>query len=114
MSLDSLPLARLCRDLALDKKALDPVILDLREVSAIADYFVICSAQSEPQLKAIAISIEKTVKDEQDRRPYAVDGFSTSQWIVVDYGDVMVHLFHEAKRAHYALEELWGDAPQIN
>jgi ribosome-associated protein len=53
------------------------------------------------------------VKDQYDRRPYAVDGFPASQWIVVDYGDVMVHLFHESKRPHYALEELWGDAPQV-
>jgi ribosome-associated protein len=113
MTLDSLPLARLCRDLALDKKAIDPVILDLREVSTLADYFLICSAQSDPQLKAIAVSMEKTIKDEHDRRPYAVDGSAASQWIVVDYGDVMVHIFHESKRPHYALEELWGDAPKV-
>lgn len=113
MSLPSLRLAKLCRDLALDKKATDPVILDLREISSLADYFVIVSAQSEPQLKAIAGHLEKTLKDDHAVRPSAVDGYPASQWVVVDYGDVMVHLFHENKRALYALEDLWGDAPAI-
>jgi ribosome-associated protein len=99
---------------AQDKKALDPLILDLRKISTIADYLVICSAQSEPQLKAIANGVEKTLKEEDECRPLAVDGFPTSQWIVIDYGDVMFHIFHEQKRAHYALEDLWSDAPQVS
>ena len=83
----------------------------MQKVSTICDYLVICSAQSEPQMKAIVNSIEKTLKDDFDRRPLAVDGFPTSQWVVVDYGDVMVHVFHEEKRNVYALEDLWSDAP---
>jgi len=106
-------LAELCRDFADEKKALHPVILDLRKVSSVADYFVICAAESEPQLKAISNGLEKTLKDEYGLRPQAVDGFPKSQWVVVDYGDVMVHIFNPATRAFYNLEALWGDAPKI-
>jgi ribosome-associated protein len=112
-SLSALELAQRCVLLAQDKKALDPIILDLRKISTIADYLVICSAQSEPQLKAIANGVEKGLKDEFARPPFAVDGFPTSQWIVIDYGDVMFHIFHEQKRMVYALEDLWSDAPQV-
>jgi ribosome-associated protein len=109
------------RDLALnsvwaaqEKKALDPIVLDLRNISTITDYLVVCSAQSEPQIKAIANGVEKVLKEEFERHPLAVDGFPTSQWIVIDYGDVMVHIFHEQKRGVYALEDLWSDAPQVS
>jgi ribosome-associated protein len=112
-SLTGLELAQRCVQFAQDKKALDPIILDLREISSIADYLVIVAAQSEPQLKAIANGVEKGLKDEFGRYPLAVDGFPTSQWIVVDYGDVMFHIFHEQKRGVYALEDLWSDAPQV-
>jgi ribosome-associated protein len=110
---EALTLARACVAAAEDKKALDPIILDLRAVSSITDYLVICSAQSEPQLKAIANGVEAALKESPGRPPLAVDGFPTSQWIVVDYGEVMFHIFHEDKRHHYALEELWSDAPQV-
>ena len=112
-SLDGLQLAHICVQVAQDKKALDPVILDLRKVSTICDYLVICSAQSEPQIKAVVNAVEKELKEEHDRPPFAVDGFPTSQWVVIDYGDVMVHVFHEGKRNVYALEDLWSDAPQV-
>lgn len=107
-----LKLAKLCRTFAEDKKALDPVILDLRKISGVADYFVICSADSEPQLKAIGNGLEKELKDAYDIRPLAVDGQPQSLWIVVDYGDVMVHIFHTSSRARYDLESLWRDAPK--
>ncbi len=110
---DGLILARACVAAADDKKALDPVILDLREISSITDFMVICSAQSEPQLKAIANGVEIQLREELDRRPLAVDGFPTSQWIVIDYGEVMLHIFHEQKRGVYALEDLWSDAPVV-
>jgi ribosome-associated protein len=111
--LEGLALARACVAFAQDKKALEPVILDLRAISTITDYLVICAAQSEPQIKAIAQGLEKELKDAHGVRPFAVDGFPTSQWVVIDYGDVMVHIFHEQKRTVYALEELWSDAPQV-
>src|ERR1700677_1330315 len=110
---EGLDLARQCVWAAQEKKALDPIILDLREISTITDYLVICSAQSEPQIKAIANGVEQVLKESHERHPLAVDGFPTSQWIVIDYGDVMFHIFHEQKRGVYALEDLWGDAPQV-
>jgi ribosome-associated protein len=110
----ALDLARQCVWAAQEKKALDPIILDLRTISSITDYLVICSAQSEPQLKAIANGVEQALKESLERHPLAVDGFPTSQWIVIDYGDVMFHIFHEQKRPVYALEDLWSDAPQVS
>ena len=112
-SLESLELAHRCVQFARDKKALDPIILDLNGISSICDYLVICSASSEPQIKAIVNGVEKSLKEDFGRAPLAVDGFPTSQWIVVDFGDVMFHVFHDAKRPLYALEDLWSDAPQV-
>lgn len=88
-------------------------MLDLRNISNFTDYFVICSASSEPQLKAIASEIEATLKEEHGIRAVAVDGFPASQWIVLDYLQVVVHIFHLDKRAFYSLEDLWGDAPRL-
>ena len=88
-------------------------MLDLRGISTFTDFFVICSATSEPQLKAIASEIETQLKEERGRRPVAIDGFPASQWMVLDYLQVVVHVFHRDKRAFYSLEDLWGDAPRI-
>ena len=106
-------LARLCAAYATEKKAQNIVALDLREISTFTDFFVICSGSSEPQLKAIAGEIEDRLRKEHGLKPAAVDGFPTSQWIVLDYGSVVVHIFHEVKRELYGLEDLWGDAPQL-
>ncbi|MEP7015387.1 MAG: ribosome silencing factor [Verrucomicrobiota bacterium] len=106
-------LARTCAELASDKKAEDIVVLDLRAISTFTDFFVICSANSEPQLKAIAGEIEGRLKQQHDTRAAAVDGFPVSQWIVLDYLNVVVHIFHRDKREFYSLEDLWGDAPRL-
>lgn len=90
------------------------MVLDLREISTFTDFFVICSASSEPQLKAIAGEIEAQLKQEHGVRPAAVDGFPASQWIVLDYMQVIVHIFHAEKRDFYSLEDLWSDAPRID
>lgn len=74
---------------------------------------MICSATSEPQLKAIAGEIEAQLKQKHTTRPVAVDGFPASQWIVLDYMQVIVHVFHIEKRRFYGLEDLWGDAPHL-
>jgi ribosome-associated protein len=87
--------------------------LDLRAISTFTDFFVICSATSEPQLKAIANEIETRLRQDHLIRPVAVDGFPASQWIVLDYLQVVVHVFHREKRAFYSLESLWGDAPLL-
>lgn len=88
-------------------------MLDLREISTFTGFFVICSGTSEPQLKAIAGEIEVQLKQDHEVRPVAVDGFPASQWIVLDYMQVIVHIFHAEKRAFYSLEDLWGDAPKL-
>jgi ribosome-associated protein len=88
-------------------------VLDLRSISTFTDFFVICSATSEPQLKAIAGEIEARLKGEYGVRAVAVDGFPASQWIVLDYLQVVVHVFHRDKREFYSLEDLWGDAPRL-
>jgi ribosome-associated protein len=87
--------------------------LDLRAISTFTDFFVICSATSEPQLKAIANEIETRLRQDHSIRPVAVDGFPASHWIVLDYLQVVVHVFHREKRAFYSLESLWGDAPLL-
>jgi ribosome-associated protein len=106
-------LARLCADIAADKKAEDIVAIDLRGISTFTDFFVICSGTSEPHLKAIASDLHDRLKKEHNVQPMAVDGFPLSQWIVADYSDVVVHIFHRDKRAYYSLEDLWGDAPRL-
>ncbi|MEO6787676.1 MAG: ribosome silencing factor [Chthoniobacteraceae bacterium] len=106
-------LAKLCASIAADKKAEDIVVLDLRKLSSFTDFFVICTGASEPQLKAIAGEIEDRLKKDHKRRPLGVDGYPLSQWIVADYGDVVVHIFHPEKRAIYRIEDMWNDAPRL-
>lgn len=89
------------------------MVLDLREISSFTDFFVICSGTSEPHLKAIAGEIEVRLRENEKVRPAAVDGFPTSQWIVLDYLQVIVHVFHREKRDFYSLEDLWSDAPHL-
>jgi ribosome-associated protein len=89
------------------------LVLDLREISTFTDYFVICSGTSEPHLKAIAGEVETRLKEDHGVRASAVDGFPASQWIVLDYLQVIVHVFHREKREFYSLEDLWGDALRV-
>ncbi len=89
------------------------MVLDLREISTFTDFFVICSGTSEPHLKAIAGAIESGLREEHGVRPAAVDGFPASQWIVLDYMQVIVHVFHQERRDFYSLEDLWSDAPRL-
>lgn len=110
---EGVTLAKTCRDMAENKKAHDPVILDLRGVGGPADYFLVVSGDSEPHLKAIAGEIEKGVKESLERKPFRVSGNSASQWIILDYGDVLVHIMHAGRREFYRLEDLWGDAPRV-
>ena len=90
------------------------MILDLQGISTFTDFFVICSGTSEPHLKAIASEIETRLKTDHDMRPVSIDGFPASQWIVLDYMQVIVHIFHAEKRSFYSLEDLWSDAPRLN
>ncbi len=92
---------------ALDRKAYDLLLLDIHELSSLADYFVICTARSDTQAQAIAESVRINLA-EVGVRPITVEGFSTGQWILMDYGDVTVHVFQEEARAFYDLERLWA------
>ena len=111
--IDSETIARACAAAAAEKKAEDLILLDLRGVSGFTDFFLICSGSSEPQLKAISSSIRERVREEFGKRPLAEDGYPSSQWVVLDYGDVICHLFHGEKRGFYDLENLWSDAKRL-
>lgn len=95
-----------------NKKGFDVKILDLREVTTMADYFVICSADSDTQVKAIADEIDKNLKDE-GIRTWHKEGYKGLNWVLLDYVDVVVHIFKKDVRTYYNLERLWGDAPSI-
>ncbi len=98
--------------LAHNKKADDIVILDMRQLTDYTDYFVICTASSERAAKAIADEIlDSTPKDKVAHRH--TEGYKEGEWILIDLGDIVVHIFHAAKRAFYDLERLWGDAPRL-
>src|SRR6266436_6439544 len=111
--MDSRKLALRCRELADNKKAEDIVILDVREVSSVTDYFVITSGTSEPHLRAIVEEITSSLKEDHDLRPNAIDGAFQTAWIVIDYFDVIVHVMRAEVRERYDLETLWGDAPRV-
>ncbi len=111
--MDSRKLALLCRELADNKKAENIVVLDVRKISTITDYFVIASALSEPHLRAIADEITDRLREDQSLRPRAVDGTLAAAWLVLDYFDVIVHLMRTDVRQRYDLEALWGDAARL-
>ncbi|HTD65513.1 MAG TPA: ribosome silencing factor [Candidatus Limnocylindria bacterium] len=111
--MDSKKLALLCQKYADNKKAENMVVLDVRELSSVADYFVICSGTSAPHLRAISDEIMNKLRDEEELRPRAVDGTLKTAWIVMDYFDVIVHVMKADVREKYDLEALWGDAPRV-
>ena len=111
--MESRKLALLCRQLADNKKAEDIVILDMRELSSVTDYFVIASGTSEPHLRAIVDEMKDKLRDEHNLRPRAVDGALLTAWVVLDFFDVIVHVMRADVRERYDLETLWGDAPRL-
>ncbi len=110
---EGLELAHACVSAAADKKAENPILLDLRGISSLTDFFFICTATSEPQLKAIVSSIREQLRNNCRARPLAIDGSPNSQWVVIDYGEVIAHVFLGPKRTFYGLETLWQDAPRL-
>ncbi|HMP98665.1 MAG TPA: ribosome silencing factor [Cyclobacteriaceae bacterium] len=94
-----------------EKKATNIVVMDLRKVkSAIADFFVICSGNSDKQIDAIADSIDEVVNKDLSQNPWHIEGKTNREWMLLDYVDVVAHVFRKDKREFYALEKLWGDA----
>jgi ribosome-associated protein len=105
-------LQQLVVDAATEKKASDIIILDLRTRTDLTDYFMICSGRSKVQVQAIADNIlEQSYQN--PFQVYTVEGHSAGNWIILDMGDLMAHVFHEETRGHYDLERLWGDVPVI-
>lgn len=101
-----------CAALALDKKATDPVVLAVADLTSFADFFLIASAPSERQVAAIASHIEDTMR-KAGVRPLSVEGKSTGAWVLLDFGDFVVHLFHDSAREYYDLEGFWADAERV-
>ncbi len=108
--MDSQEVAYKSTEFIFDKKGFDVVIIDLRNLTPIADFFVICSADSDTQVKAIAEAIDVNLK-EMGIRTWHREGFKNLNWVLLDYVDVVVHVFKKETREYYNLERLWGDAP---
>ncbi|WP_407269612.1 ribosome silencing factor [Radiobacillus sp. PE A8.2] len=110
--MESKALAELAAKACDDKRATDIILLDMKDVSLIADYFLICEGSNERQVQAIAEEIKHQAEANEVfvRR---LEGYEQSRWILVDLGDVVCHVFHKEERAYYNLERLWGDAPIV-
>jgi ribosome-associated protein len=106
-------LVRVAAAAAAAKKARAVTALDLRDLSGVCDYFLICSGSSEPQVKAIAESVEEKLR-EHGLRPWHVEGWEGRRWVLLDYVELVVHVFHEKTRDYYMLDRLWGDARSVD
>ena len=95
---------------ARDKKAMDTVVLDLRKADGFTDYFVICSGANARQITAIADAVQDTLKQQLGERPAVAEGVKSSEWILLDYFNFVVHIFSRECRSFYGLERLWGNA----
>jgi ribosome-associated protein len=111
--MQSRKLALLCRDLAENKKAENTVILDVRKISSITDFFVITSGGTEPHLRAIVNEITDRLREDHGLSPRAIDGGRNAAWQVLDFFDVIVHVMRTDAREKYDLEGLWGDASRL-
>lgn len=98
---------------AADNKARDVLVLDLRGITPLYDFFVLATGSSRRQIHTIAEEIDAALRGAGDRR-LAIEGYQASKWVVQDYGDVVIHVFDDDTRAYYALEELWADAPRVD
>jgi ribosome-associated protein len=112
-ALDPEAILALAGELAADRKAQDIVALDLRGVVGYADYLLICSGRTDRQSKAIHDALYQGLKDRHGLLPGRVEGFTEGQWVLLDYLDVVVHIFTPDMRERYRLEQLWGEAPKV-
>lgn len=103
-------LAREAARLTLTKRAEDVVILDLRALDGVCDFFVIATGHSEIQVRAIADAVEEGLRESRRIKPWHSEGFEARRWVLLDYVDVVVHVFHARAREYYLLDKLWGDA----
>ena len=109
----SLEQAIQCARIADDNKAKDILILDLRNVTPIFDFFVLMTGSSRRQLHTLAEEVDDYMTSEGEKR-LSIQGYQASRWIVQDYGDIVVHVFDQESRSYYALEDLWADAPRVD
>ena len=105
--------ACLCARIAADNKARDIVVLDMRGITPLYDFFVLATGTSRRQIHTLAEESDADLRAEGDRR-LTIEGYEASRWVVQDYGDVVVHVFNPDTREYYALEELWADAPRVD
>jgi len=98
---------------ALDKKAEELTVLAVGKLTSIADYFILCSATNERQAQAIADNVVETLREDLRVKPLLVEGTTPGRWILIDFGDFIMHVFTEDARRFYGLERLWGDAPNV-
>lgn len=99
---------------AADKKALNMSALDLREIASFTEFFVIASGTNQRQVQAIADEIEEQLKKQLSTRPIRIEGYNTAEWVLMDYGDFVVHIFEQKAREFYDLERLWRDAKKVD
>jgi ribosome-associated protein len=104
--------AQLCARLAADNKGRDILILDMRGITSLYDYFVLITGASRRQIHTIAEEVDAALTQAGDRR-LSIEGYESSKWVVQDYGDMVVHVFDPNTREYYSLEELWADAPRV-
>lgn len=100
-----------CAELALDKKAYEVRIFEIRRISSIADYLVLASGTSDKQVQAIAEAVKQGMKP--FGRHLDIEGLQEGNWVIIDYGDIIFHVFHEEKRRYYSLDDLWAAAPEL-
>ena len=105
-------LALLAAEVCDEKKAKEIIVLDVRKITSISDYFIVCSTSNERQARAIAEGMRMRMK-ELGRREMGVEGMEDARWVLQDFGDIVLHIFHESQREFYDIEGLWADAKQV-
>lgn len=105
-------LALLAAEVCDDKKAKQIIVLDVRKITSISDYFIVCSTSNERQARAIAEEMRMKLK-EMGKREMGVEGMEDARWVLQDFGDIVLHIFHESQREFYDIEGLWADAKQV-
>ena len=110
--MESIDKTKLCLEIVMERKAIDPVMFEVEHLTSISDYFLIASGSSSRQVQAISHHLQKKMR-EKGFRTYGIEGELEGHWILMDYGDVIVHLFYQPYREFYDLEGLWAEAPRI-
>lgn len=111
--ISSSEIATLAASAASDKKAVDIIALDVAELLVVTDYFVICTGGTDIQVRAIADEVENQLREKAGVKPIGREGVAEGKWILLDFADVVVHVFQSEEREFYRLEKLWGDAPRL-